>query len=255
MTIGQHALFILSVAVAGYVQNLTGFAFGLVLLGLVGLLHVAALPDVANVVSVLTLVNAVALFRSSRPQYERAVMRPTLVASLLGVLGGALLLNWLSDNVVAGLRLLLGVTIVGCAWVLVIGSASRRQRSSTGTFAAFGLVSGVLGGLFSTAGPPLVYHFYRQPMPLRAIRDALVGIFAANAVVRMGLMLATERVTVHAVWLSLEAVPLVLAQTYWMARHPPKWPPQTVKRLVCVLLLVVGVSLVGSSVRALWGRV
>ena len=28
-----------------------------------------------------------------------------------------------------------------------------------------------MGGMFSTAGPPLVYHFYRQPMSLVVVRD------------------------------------------------------------------------------------
>ena len=102
------------------------------LLGLVGLLDLASLADVTNVASVLTLVNAFALFRSARPQFDREVMAPTLVASLPGVLLGVTLLSWLSDNVMVALRLLLGVTIVGCTIVLVLGasSATRRSRSS-----------------------------------------------------------------------------------------------------------------------------
>ena len=99
-------------AVASYVQNLTGFAFGLLLLGLVGLLDLTSLADVTNVASVLTLVNALALFRSAKPQFDREVMTPTLVASLPGVLLGVVLLNWLNDNVIVALRLLLGVTII-----------------------------------------------------------------------------------------------------------------------------------------------
>ncbi len=251
MTLAQHASFLLCVAVAGYVQNLTGFAFGLVLLGLVGLTHVASLADVTNVVSVLTLVNAIGLFRASKPQFDREVMPATLAGSLIGVLAGVLLLNWLSDNVVTGLRLLLGVTIVGCAVVLLLDAAALKTRSPVRAFAAFGLVSGVLGGLFSTAGPPLVYHFYRQPMPMRAIRDALVGIFAANAVVRLGLMLLASRITADAVWLGLEAVPLVLAQSHWMSRRPPTWKPQTVRHIVCGLLVVIGIGLVVPAIQSM----
>jgi uncharacterized membrane protein YfcA len=251
MTLAQHALFLLCVGAAGYVQNLTGFAFGLVLLGLVGILHLAPLPDVANVVSVLTLVNAAMLFRTHRPQVERAVMAPTLAASLVGVVGGVLALNWLSDHVVAGLRLLLGLTIVGCAVVLVLDAAPLRQRSGPRAFAAVGLVAGVLGGLFSTAGPPLVYHFYRQPMALRAIRDSLVTAFACNAVVRIALMLATARFAADVLWLALEAAPLVLAQTWWMARRPQRWSERALKRIVSALLMAVGAGLAMPALRAM----
>jgi uncharacterized membrane protein YfcA len=128
---------------------------------------------------------------------------------------------------------------------------AQLQRSSTTSFMAVGAVSGVLGGLFSTAGPPLVYHLYRQPLPLRAIRDTLVAIFAANAVLRLGMMLPTGHVSSNALLLSLETVPLVLLQTWWMARHPSRLQPATVKRIVCVLLALVGLGLVASSLRTL----
>ena len=55
MSIGSHLLVLACVALASYAQNLTGFAFGLILLGLTAVLHLASLADVANVVSVLVL--------------------------------------------------------------------------------------------------------------------------------------------------------------------------------------------------------
>jgi uncharacterized membrane protein YfcA len=244
MSLAQHAAFIACVALANFVQNLTGFAFALLLLGLVGLFHIAPLPDATNVASVLTLVNAAALFRASAPQVERTVLPPTLIASLLGVLAGVGLLSWLSDNVVAGLRVLLGLTIIGCAVILLIETRAQARRSSTASFVAVGLGAGVLGGLFSTAGPPLVFHFYRQPMAPRAIRDSLVAIFAANALVRLVALLAVGRIGSETLWLCAEATPVVLAQTWWMARRSPAWSVTAVRRVVCALLLIVGASLV-----------
>jgi hypothetical protein len=244
MTLEQHAAYLGCVVVAGYVQNLTGFAFGLILLGLVGLMDVAALPDVANVVGVLVLVNAIGMFRAARPELDRAVMRPVLWAGLPGILVGVLSLGWLSQNVVAWLKLLLGLTILACAGVLLAQSRVRAARSSDASFAVFGFVSGVMGGLFSTAGPPLVYHFYRQPMALRAIRDALVTIFAVNALVRLGFVAAAGQFRREALWLCLEAMPVVLLQAHLMARNPPKWRRETVKRIVSLLLGLVALALI-----------
>ena len=254
MTLLQHAAYLACVAAACYVQNLTGFAFGLVLLGLAGLTQVAALPDVTNVVSVLVLVNAIGLFRSSRPQFDRDAMVPVMATSLPGVLGGVLLLGWLGDNVVVVLELLLGLTIFVCAGVLLFEAKARPARSSRVSFAGVGLVSGVLGGLFSTAGPPLVFHFYRQPLPFRVIRDTLVAIFAVNAVVRLALMAGTGRFGSDALWLSIEAVPLVLLQTRLMARWPPRWQPRTIKLVVCVLLVFVAAGLVVPALQTVSAR-
>lgn len=53
--IGSHLLFVACVALATFVQSLTGFAFGLVLLGLVAMLHLAPLAVAANVVTVMVL--------------------------------------------------------------------------------------------------------------------------------------------------------------------------------------------------------
>lgn len=60
MTSLDHVLFLSFVALTTYAQTMTGFAFGLVLLGLTGMLDLAPLPRVSNVVSILTLANLTA---------------------------------------------------------------------------------------------------------------------------------------------------------------------------------------------------
>lgn len=251
MTLTQHLLFLTCVFVAGYVQNLTGFAFGLILLGMVGLLAIAPIADVANVVSILTLVNAGMFFYTTRPKFEMGVMGPTLVSSLIGVVIGVLLLNWLDDTVVQILSMLLGVTIIACAMILTQNGAALKARSPTSSFVSLGAISGVLGGLFSTPGPPLVYHFYRQPIAHQKILEALIAIIAANSLLRLAIMLPTGRFSIDALVLSLESVPLILLQTYWMARQPTTMRTSSIKMVVCVLLTLIGVGLVLSSAAAI----
>lgn len=251
MTLTQHLLFLICAVVAGYVQNLTGFAFGLILLGMVGIMGVAPISDVANVVSVHALVNAAIFLRTARPKFDIKTIGPTLLSSLIGVVIGVLLLNWLDDSVVQILSMLLGFTIVACAVILVKNAAKLTKGSPIATFVAFGTFSGVLGGLFSTAGPPLVYHFYRQPIAHRKIIEALVVIIASNALLRLAIMLPSGRFSANALVLSLEIVPLILLQTYWMTRHPSNMPLETVRLIVCVLLLMIGLGLVISSARVM----
>ncbi|MDB5731934.1 MAG: hypothetical protein JWQ03_1829 [Variovorax sp.] len=244
MTALQGASFLFCVAIATCAQTLTGFAFGLILMGLVGMLEMVPLADAANVASVLTLVQACVVLRGSRKSLDLAALRDKVLGSSVGVVAGVLLIGWLSGNVVLVLRFLLGLTILACAATMLLRAAPLRERSSRGTFRAFGLVSGVMSGLFSSAGPPLVYHFYRQPMEPVAIRQTLVMIFAFNAFLRLLLVVPSGHFSVRAAGLGLLAMPLVLALTWLMKRRPPNWSARTVRMIVCALLVLAGLSLV-----------
>ena len=247
MTTPELAGYLACVLLAGYVQNLTGFAFGLVLLGLAGVFHLASIATLTHVVSVLTLTSALMRFRHQRPQVAAATLTPLLGFSLVGVALGAWLLNWLSDQALGTLRLLLGLTIASSAVVSLLPTSQRERLSARWTFGAVGLMGGVLGGMFSTAAPPMVFHLYRQPLALGLVRDTLIVIFAANGAWRLVVMALESRLSWPVLWLSLAAAPLVLAQTYWMARHPSPWPEATVRRVVAVLLVLVGLSLAGPA--------
>ena len=244
MSVASHLLFLACVALASVAQNLTGFAFGLILLGLTAVLHLASLADVANVVSVLVLANAAITFGRSRPQLAWPVFAPSLAASLLGVAAGVVLLGWFSAQQVTLLRFLLGCAIVVCAFMLVLRASAGARQSSLPAFLFFSGVSGVMGGLFASAGPPMVYHLYRQPWAAETIRHFLIVLFAANAVLRLALVLAHGQFSMTAVWLTVEALPLVMGLTWLARRHPSRLPIEHVRRAVFVLLLIAGLALV-----------
>src|SRR3546814_7345862 len=116
---------------------MTGFAFGLVLLGLTGLFSLAPLPEVSNVVSMLTLANAVVALGRARSHLSWSLIRPPLIGSLAGVALGVFALEWISGNTALLLRWLLGLTILACAILLVARTrplprvSSRLDRKST----------------------------------------------------------------------------------------------------------------------------
>jgi len=253
MTLFDAFLFFACAALATTVQTLTGFAMGLVLLGLVGALHIVPLTDAANVASVLAIANAWIVLRGPNGMYDRPAWRDTLVGSLAGVVIGVALLHWLSGSVVSVLRVLLGLTILACAVLLLMQTRPLPERSSRRSFGVYGLVAGLMSGLFSTAGPPLVYQFYRQPMPLAAIRQTLSAVFACNAVLRIVLVVSTGQFSLHALGLSVLTLPLVLGLTAWLSRHPPKWSPRLVRNLACALLIFTGAGLVLPAVLSWFG--
>ncbi|HYG44083.1 MAG TPA: TSUP family transporter [Bordetella sp.] len=251
MTWIDHLLYLGCVALATYAQTMTGFAFGLVLLGLAGLFALAPLPDISNVISMLTLANALVALGRARSYLNWSLIRPPLAGSLAGVALGVFALEWISGNTALLLRWLLGATILACAFLLVMRTRPLERVSSRLSFILFGGLSGVLGGLFSSAGPPMVYHLYRQPLPLPLVRNSLLVLFSANAVLRLSLVAGHGSLGAASVWLSLEALPVVVALTWLVRRYASAGSMQTVKKMVFVLLLLAGLGLLIPATRAL----
>lgn len=239
----DHLLFLAFVALASYAQTMTGFAFALILLGLTGLFSLSTLPEMVNAVNMLTLVNAMVALRGAGHELDWRMMRAPMIASLVGVVIGVVALEWITGNAALLARVLLGLTILVCALLLVFRARPLQRRSSRASFVSFGLLSGVLGGLFSAAGPPMVYHLYRQPLSLALIRNSLLILFAANALLRLTIVTASGNLSLSSIWLAAEALPIVVLVSWWFRRRGPTDSVQTIKRLVFVLLMASGLGL------------
>lgn len=245
------ALFLTFVALAIYAQNLTGFALALILLGLVGATDLYPLPDVVNVISIVALVNAIIfLYKRRALRLERALW-PALLWSLIGTILGVMALSWIMGHAYELLRLLLGASIVYCAWILWRRKASLKEASPPSAFVAVGLISGLMSGLFSAGGPPLVYQVYRQPWPLARMQESLMFLFGAGALLRLMIVVPTGGFSTQALMLSIATLPVVILLTVLTAQRKPPFSPATLKFLVCALLVLTGVMMVHGATSVL----
>jgi uncharacterized membrane protein YfcA len=240
--------FLVLTGAAAYAQTLTGFAFGLITMGVVGLTGLLSLPDAAMIVSMLTLVNATQMLLKGWRDVAWHQFGFVMMASIPMLFVGYWLLEWLAGSHVDLLRLLLGLVIVVSSLQLARKPEPIPKRSSNGSFLFFGGIAGLMGGMFSTAGPPLVYHFYRQPMALVKVRETLVTVFALNAVFRIGLATASGDFPSSSTLPGLVAVPAVMGATCAARRWPPPFSPVTMRRIVFLLLLLSGISLSAPAV-------
>lgn len=238
-----HLAFILFAGIAVYTQNLTGFALALVLLGLVGFTDVVPLEDAINAVSIIAIVNATLFLYRRRPFKLESSFRPAIFGSLVGYFVGMGILGLLSSHSLNLLKTLLGLCIIACALLLWRAAKPSAVPYGAARFAWIGGVSGILGGLFSAPGPPLVYAAYRQPWPLRTIQDSLVFCFGVGAALRLVVMGATGQVSGQAVLLGLESLPVVIAVTAIAANRKPPFSRKVLQHLVCILLLCAGVGM------------
>lgn len=243
MSIPELTGFLILTGIAAYAQTLTGFAFGLITMGGVGLTGFLSLPDAAMIVSMLTLVNATQMLLKGWRDVAWRQLGLIMAASIPMILVGYLLLEWLAGSHVDLLRLFLGMAIIVSSLQLARKPEPLAEPSGNGTFLFFGGISGVMGGMFSTAGPPLVYHFYRQPMPLTIIRETLVTVFALTAIFRISLVAVSGDLPSSSSMSALMAVPVVTGATYAARRWPPPLSPFTMRRIVFFLLLLSGIAL------------
>jgi len=235
--------FLVLAGAAAYAQTLTGFAFGLITMGGVGLTGLLSLPDAAMIVSVLTLVNATQMLLKGWREVAWREFAVVMAASIPMLFVGYWLLEWLAGTRADLLRLILGLVIIVSSLQLARKPEPLARQSSDGSFLFFGTIAGLMGGMFSTAGPPLVYHFYRQPMPLVKIRETLVTVFALNAVFRISLVVLSGDLPSTSTLSALLAIPAVMGATYAARRWPPPISPAAMRRIVFVLLFLSGISL------------
>lgn len=239
----DFAVILLVIAAASYVQAVSGFAFALIVMGVVSSLNLMQVADAAIIVSMLAAVNtATALSRGfANIRWREAGV--SLLFSLPALLLGLYLLDLLSGRHMGALRIVLGVTIL-LSGVMLLKPPQRDARiSGLPSFAVFGFLAGVLGGLFSTGGPPVVFQFYRQPLSLPIVRDSLLFIFFVSSVSRTALVAAAGGIETRLLILGAVAVPVVVVFTRFGQRYPPNLSDTSMRRAVFGLLALSALTL------------
>ena len=234
-------------ALATYVQALTGFAFSLLFIGLIGTFDLVPLDEATNAISVITLIQTAAFFRSHplQPGWER--VKPAIAPSVIGVLVGTALLVWLSGHALYLLKYALGAVIVVTALSMLGNPVPWPKPSKAGVYRVTGLVSGLMGGLFSTAGPPLVYLLYRQPMAQQVVHQCLFLLFAIVQTVRLTFMLVTGSFTWRSLLYIVLSLPVVWLVHRTHERFPIRLSAAATARLAAALLMLAGAGLIYSN--------
>ncbi len=237
------AAFLLVVGLGAYVQTVTGFALGLIVLGGITVFNLAPVAFTAIVVSFTALTNNIFALHRGLHHVDRRAVGYTLLGMLPAVYVGVLLLDHLHDTSVHTLRTILGAVILGGGVLLALRPHPRERRAAGWVDAAVGVVGGILGGMFAIGGPPLVFHFYRQPLALATVRATLLATFAIATAARLLYIGADNGIDLAMVQVSLFCVPVVFVATLLGRRYPPPLPELAMRRLAFGLLGLIGLGL------------
>ena len=156
---------------ASILRGFTGFGFGLAAVPLLSL----ALPpaQVVPLVVVLQVVVGAGGLRKAWSQTDWRAMRGLAPGLLIGIPTGLIILTAFSPNTV---RLAIGLIIAGSVVLLWRGARLPPKPSGVLT-AAVGAVSGIISGLASMGGPPIVVYLLALGHGAAVVRSTSIVYF------------------------------------------------------------------------------
>jgi uncharacterized membrane protein YfcA len=223
----------------GFVSGLTGFAFGLVVLG--AWLHVIPPAVAGPMVAICGLCSQAVALPSFRRHFDTQRLWPFLVGGLLGVPIGVWLLGYVEPG---WFKRAVGLFLILSATYQLFGRPAAITRGGRPADGAIGFVGGVMSGLAGLSGAvPTLWAMLRgwpkdsaravyQPFNMAILGATLGGLYWAGAL---------NGTHVH---FSLVALPAVVIGCI-AGLNAYKWVnAEQFRRIVLLLLLASGASLV-----------
>ncbi len=240
-------LFLVCALVGSYVQAITGFAMGLLMIAIMGASGLVPISEVTAAVSIIAFVNVVLSLRGRVGHLHRGLFGRLIAGQMCAIGGGLWLLTVLDRDAEQLLGLLLGSFITAGALAMLLRPSPRTSISQPlPTFIA-GSLGGLLAGLFAASGPVLGWFVYRQPLQFDAIRTTLLACFAITTSLRTVLVGVSGGLTDDVLLQVAVAIPVVFLGT-WVGRHlPPPWSDAAVRRFAFAILLVAGLWILGNA--------
>jgi len=235
------------IAGATYVQTVTGFALGMIVMGAVTALDLVSIAFTSVVISLVTLANGVFAIKGNMKAINRRAVASTCVGIIPGLVIGLWVLDYMSSESAALLQTLLGITIILGGLMIMLKPTPIEKPSGQGAFGASGVAAGILAGMFSMAGPPLVYQFYRQPFEMISIRLSLLTIFLTSSLARTIMVGIQGDLTLDMFTFSAICLPVVAAFTWLGRKFPPPVSNINLRRIAFGLLILIGISLLLSA--------
>jgi uncharacterized protein len=235
---------VFGVFAAALLRGFTGFGFGLAAVPLLSL----ALPPakVVPFVVVLQVIVGASGLRQAWRICDWSAIRGLIPGLVLGLPIGLVVLTVFRANPV---RLAIGCVILASVALLWRGFRLPQTPSRMLTF-AIGLVAGVMSGLASMGGPPIVAYLLALSHDAAVMRASTIVYFMISALLSLFLMSLNSMIDREILSWSVASVPVLMAGTYAGNWAFLRSRPHHHRLTALVLLAVLGVLLV---VRGLGG--
>ena len=237
---------LIAVALGCYIQAVTGFAMGLIVMGIVATLQLAPIVLLAALISLIGLVNVSMSLHNNHHHIHWHTFKIVILGMIPAMIAGVLLLDYLSENFVEILQLILGISIIISGILLILKPHPHERLLSTFSTWLTGLASGILAGMFSTGAPPLIFTLYKQPLSIDTIRSTILAIFLIASISRIAFISTQGHISLEVMTLFLYSLPIVFIFTWLGKKYPPALSDIAMRRFAFGLLVLLGISTTSS---------
>jgi len=226
------------VLLSAFVQGTTGFGFGLTSMALLPLI---ILPQQANVLmTILATVNSLIIAIYMRKHADWKLVGLFLSGAVFGLPIGVHLLRSLDEEM---LKRVVGVTVTGAALCVMFFDRLHSRPLSDFLAPVAGSAGGVLSGVASIGGPPVILYSLLRRSDKETMKATLVTYFTMSGCVKTCMLIWVGMMTPKFGLGGLLLSPVVYVGTHLGMRLFSRIPQKLFRRIVCGLLMVIGLSM------------
>jgi uncharacterized membrane protein YfcA len=230
-----------AMAIAAFVQSISGFGLALLSVPLMSLF-----ADVRLSVVVVNLIGLVTTSAQAWKEKEHANARLAVRVTIAAVMGmpiGLVAFIYLSETI---LKIGLGVVVLFVTFLLMRGFTLRGASRSADWW--LGGASGALSTSVGTNGPPLVFLFQARQMPQEVFRATISRIFIFSNVVTVTIFAVAGKITADSIIATVVSLPILVVAIALGFRTRKYVNQQRFRILVLTLLVISGISTIVSAV-------
>jgi hypothetical protein len=223
---------------ASFTQSVVGF--GTAMVGMPLMVGVLGIAISAPLIAMVGLTLEVVMLLYYRQSVSLTVMWRLIAAAVVGIPLGIYAVRQIDEEIVLTV---LGIVIAGYAIYGLLRLRLPELRSSLWGYGA-GFLSGVLGGAYNTAGPPVVMYGHCKRWPPEEFRGNLQGFFLVIDVLVVANHAVLGNVTPE-VWRNYLIVLAPIFLGFILGtRLAARIDPALYSRIVLVMLVILGVRLI-----------
>lgn len=229
----------LIIFVAYFIRSICGF--GASIISVPVLVFFLDVPDIVVLISILTIATSLIVVRKSLHEADKKMAITLLLSAIPASYVGIHLLNTLSPVFI--LKVLGGVLILFAVNLFLDQKLIKFKANKINGFIA-GSISGVLGGMFSTSGPPVLAYLSSVYTRTRVLRSTLLLYFFILNIFQLFGYLYKGNLTKENLTFSAYMLPAMFIASYAGHHVHLKVPEKELKIGIAILMVISGVSLI-----------
>ena len=241
--------FLVVALLGAFVQTVTGFALGMILIALAAGLELVSIPVLTATASLLSLANVCMALRGQTNNIHWGFWGFITLGQVPAIGLGLWLMLYLNNSAVVTLQLLLGLFVLLGSISMMGRNVEIESPSRKPARLIAGVAGGLCGGMFSASGPVMGWFFYRQPLAIEVIRPTLLACFGVTTSVRTLMLAVKGELNQEIAMLTLASLPMIVLGTWLGKKYAARIAPELLRRGAFGLLTVMGVLI---TVRAVW---